>query len=126
MQIITCHPVVEKRDADTDSNCTDIVLQSTKFVMSDEWKPEKKLGKLGYKHEPVKHKTSFIRSDNPRIRTQTIENRWGQIKQMLKKQGKISRFNFNAKIKEIVWRRLNNKDIQNQLLDVIVSNKFEK
>jgi len=56
---------------------------------------------------------------NPEIHTQTIENRWGLIKNLMRKRGKISRISFPEKIKEIVWRIRNNQTIQDQLLKVL-------
>ena len=68
----------------------------------------------------MKHKDGFIRKDDPLIHTQTIENRWGQVKGLMKKRGKISRINFHDKLKEITWRITNKLNIQESLLNVIV------
>ena len=59
---------------------------------------------------------------DPQIHTQTIENRWGQIKAMMKKNGRISRAEFSKKLKEITWR-INNRDvIQQEMLEILKRN----
>ncbi len=52
-----------------------ISKEITKNIVSDKKYISKKLEKLGYKHESIKHKTSFIRPDNPHIHTQD----WGSL-----------------------------------------------
>ena len=115
--------VVKRRDEDTLVPIIQkYVHKNTDFVLTDEWKPYQKLKKLGFNHESLKHKTHFVRPDDNRIHTQTIENRWGQIKSLMKKNGKIRRINFETKLKEIVWRIQNKEEIQDKLLNIICRN----
>ena len=91
----------------------------TQYLISDEWKTYSCLKALGFNHITVKHKKEFVRSDNREIHTQNIENRWGLMKTLMKKRGKISRVKFEERIKEIAWRLLNKQNIQVKLLEII-------
>jgi len=61
-----------------------------------------------------------VHPENPEIYTQTIENRWGLIKSIMKKRGRISRENFGLRLKEISWRIANKMNIQHKLLKIIL------
>jgi len=94
------------------------------MVVSDEWRSYTQLQKLGYNHQTIKHKENFVDPQDPQIHTQTIENRWGQLKTLMKKRGKFSRISFPEKIKEMSWRIMNRMNIQEKLLEVIKINIF--
>jgi len=98
------------------------IRKDTKYLVSDEWRAYSKLKILGYNHVTVTHRKEFVKSDNPEIHTQNIENRWGLLKGLMKRRGKISRANFNERIKEIVWRVINKQNIQLKLLEIISKN----
>ena len=74
----------------------------------------------------VKHKKNFVDPNNSLIHTQTIENRWGQIKGMMKKRGKVSRTLFCDKVQEIVWRIMNKEHIKAKLLEIIRYNSYQQ
>jgi len=57
------------------------------YIISDEWRAYNGLKKLHFNHKTIKHKDNFVNPNNRIIHTQTIENRWGQIKSMMKKEG---------------------------------------
>jgi len=81
------------------------VSLETKYLISDDWGAYKKLKSLKYNHEKVIHSKNFVNPENPLVHTQTIENKWSQIKNMMKKKrGKVSRALFSQKICEIAWR----------------------
>jgi len=113
--------VVEKRNAKT---LIPIIKKwisvDSKYVISDEWRSYNKLRDLKYNHHKVNHSKNFVDQENPLIHTQTIENRWGQIKAIMKKRGRISRISFPEKLKEITWRIANKNAIQSNLLKVIL------
>jgi len=115
--------VVEKRNASTllpiiqKWISTDCLL-----VVSEEWKAYGKLKNLNYNHEKINHSKNFVDVNNSRIHTQTIENRWGQIKNLMRKTGKISRNNFSQKLKEITWRINNRENIQTKMLEIVTKN----
>ena len=89
---------------------------------SDEWRAYWGLMNqdLTFNYRKIKHKDNFVDPEDPRIHTQNIENRWGQIKSLMKKRGKISRATFNVKIKEITWRILNKAFIQEKVLELLI------
>lgn len=96
------------------------VSKDTDFIVTDEWRSYKRLGKLGFNHKVINHSKNFVHADDALVHTQTIENRWGQIKAIMKKRGRISRVSFAEKLKEITWRLLNRNTIQNSLLKIII------
>lgn len=98
------------------------IKESTSLVITDEWKSYSRLVKMGYNHRTIKHKKNFVDPNDPRIYTQTIENRWGQIKSLMKKRGRISRISFDQKVKEMTWRIMNRTNLQEKLLEVIKIN----
>ena len=92
----------EKRDAKTLLPLIqDWVSVEAAYLVSDEWKAYSKLRNLNYNHKTVNHSKNFINPKDPIVHTQTIENRWGQIKSLMKKRGRISRISFKKRIKEI-------------------------
>ena len=117
--------VVEKRNAPTLLPLIQKwISKESLYVISDEWKPYKRLKKLEYNHICINHSKQFVLPSNPQIHTQTIENRWGQIKSLMRKSGRISRFLFPKKVKEITWR-INIKDnIQAKLLEIILKYNY--
>ena len=118
--------IVEKRDANTLIPIINRwINKDCQFLISDEWRAYKGLKKLGYNHETIKHKDNFVDKENKIVHTQTIENRWGQIKGLMKKRGKMSRINFNIKIKELTWRITNRMNIQEKMLETIKQFNFE-
>ena len=117
--------VVEKRDQKTLLPVIKKwISKDSTFVISDEWKSYKKLKDLRFNHHSVNHSKNFTDPINPQIHTQTIENRWGQIKLMIKKMGRISREILPQKLKEITWRMKNREKIQIELLHIIVKNCY--
>ena len=113
--------IVDKRDSRT---LIPIIQRwvnlDTFLVVSDEWRSYKQLRKLKYNHCSVNHSKNFVDKENNQIHTQTIENRWGQIKSLLKKRGRISRTKFYEKLKETTWRITNKNNIQEKMLEIIV------
>jgi len=93
---------------------------TSKFIISDEWRAYQNLKQLKYNHVTIKHSENFVHPENPKIYTQTIENRWGLIKSIMKKRGRISRENFGLRLKEISWRIANKMNIQHKLLKIIL------
>ena len=92
--------LVDKRDSKT---LIPIIQKwvhvNTSCIISDEWKSYNQLKKLKYNYEKVNHSKNFVSKENPQVHTQTIENRWGQLKSLLSKRGRISRTKFSDKIK---------------------------
>lgn len=109
----TLLPIIKKR-----------ISKETQYLISDEWRVYQKLKSLGFNHDSVNHSKNFTNPENPLIHTQTIENRWGQIKLMIKKMGRISRDKFPQKLKEITWRIQNRDNIQDALLEIIIKNSY--
>ena len=96
------------------------VSKETRLLLSDEWKAYRSLEDLGFNHKTIKHKDNFVDPNNSEIHTQNIENRWGIIKGLMKKRGKISRISFDEKIKEIIWRISYKKNLQKELLKSLI------
>jgi len=96
------------------------VALNTAYLVSDEWRGYSSLQKQKYNHKIVNHSKNFVNRNNPQIHTQTIENRWSQMKSLMKKRKKFSRNNFGEKIKETCWRMINRNNIQVKMFDVIV------
>ena len=113
--------IVKKRNAET---LIPIIQQwisiDTEYIISDERRAYNKLKNLKYNHQKINHSKNFVDKKNSLIHTQTIENRWGQIKSMMKKRGRISRFSFHLRIKEIVWRIMNHVNIQEKMLRILL------
>jgi len=70
----------------------------------------------------VKYLENFVNLENPKIYTQTIENKWSLIKGIMKKRGRISRVRFVLKLKKNSWRIMNKKNIHDRLLEIILKN----
>jgi len=62
-----------------------------------EWRAYNGSKNLNYRHRKIKHKETFVDPEYSLIHTQTIENRWGQVKAMMKKRGKVPRTSFPKK-----------------------------
>ena len=89
-------------------------------MISDEWSSYNKLKSMNYNHRTVvNHSKNFVDPLHPEIHTQTIENRWGQLKALMKKNGRTSREQFPEKIKEFTWRINYKNDIQQKMLEII-------
>jgi len=117
--------VVEQRNADTlIPIIVKYIRHDTELIVSDEWKSYSSLT-VEFNHQSVKHKIHFVDPNDRRIHTQTIENRWGQMKRMMKKHGRVLRTDFHVRLKDMVWRIQNHKDIQNKILKIINSNNFK-
>jgi len=69
--------------------------------LPDEWRSYFGLSDRNFRHKTIKHKDHFV---DPKDREIYTENRWGQIKSMMRKRGKILRDSFEATLKEYVWR----------------------
>ena len=117
--------VVDRRDAKT---LLPIIQKwvsvETSYIVSNKWRAYNNLKKLHYNHETVNHSKYFINPENNLVHTQTIENRWGQMKSLMKRRGQISRVLFPQKIKEIAWRVMNRENIQAKLLEIIIRYNF--
>jgi len=74
---------------------------------------------MNYNHRTVNHSKNFVDPLHPEIHTQTIENRWGQLKALMKKNGRTSREQFPEKLKEFTWRINYKNDIQQKMLEII-------
>jgi len=96
------------------------IAVNTKMLVSEEWRAYSKLKDKGYNHKTIKHKDNFVDKLQPTTHTQNIENRWGLIKSLLKRSGKILRVGFDQKVIEIVWRIMNKNDLQNSLLQILI------
>lgn len=49
-------------------------------IITDEWRAYKNLKEIGYKHDVITHKTTYVNGD---IHTQSIENVWSHLKRGL-------------------------------------------
>lgn len=82
--------VVDRRNADTLLPIIEnFIFKDTDLVISDCWRAYQRLPSLGYHHASVNHSQNFVDPQNRHIHTQTIENRWGQMKSLLRKRGRF-------------------------------------
>ena len=82
---------------------------STKEIMTDEWRSYRGIGDHNTKHRTVNHqKKQWVRGKN--IHTNTIENVWSLLKRsVVGSYHKISKKHLNAYLDELEWR-YNNRE----------------
>lgn len=101
--------IVEKRDKKT---LIPIIQQEVEItdttIRSDEWRAYSSLKHLGYNHQTVNHKKSFI-NPSTKAHTQNIECAWAHLKFRLMRRMHGTRM-LDRHLKEMWWRSISDKD----------------
>jgi transposase len=97
-------------------------VSSNARVITDEWGGYIQLPKYGYKHDVIRHKTTYVIGD---IYTQNIENLWSQIKRGLNGVYRVvSKKYLQAYIDEYTWR-YNNRLWAGSMFDILLKQVTE-
>ena len=97
--------IVRRRNAAT---LIPIIFRHVRFssnVMTDEWRSYRRLKRLNrFRHRAVNHGLHFVDPTDPAVHTQTIENKNGQLKDMIcRRHGVVDQI-LPSLLKEFNWR----------------------
>ena len=116
---------VERRDADTLVPLITNTCEVGSVIHSDQWRAYNSLGKLGYDHHTVNHKTHFLDPESG-AHTQGIERSWQDAKLKIVKKARGTPY-IQEHLDEASWRQLHrdSDDIFVDFLKDVHMLKFE-
>jgi hypothetical protein len=108
--------IVENRNSETLEEIIYTHVKLGSIIVTDGWAGYSKLSRLGYEHKVVNHSKTFVNKEG--FHTNNIEGTWNSVKNRITPRNRNANL-IEDKLFEYIWRRKNNDDIWNALIEAM-------
>jgi ISXO2-like transposase domain len=108
--------VINNRNANTLVEIITSHVRTGSIIVTDCWRGYSRLGLFGYEHKTVNHSEVFVNEEG--FHTNNIEGTWSSLKRNTSARNRTENL-IKGKLFEYIWRRKNEGNIWNALIEAI-------